>query len=266
MDKLILIKLGGSLITNKGRPFSAHKDVIRRLGQEVRSAKKTIKDKIVIGHGSGSFGHTLAKKYQTQRGILGSSGGILGLTLVKNAAASLNGIVTEIFLDVGLPVFPFSPSNFIVSQDQKGKVVFLDPITEALKRKVIPLVYGDIIFDTHRGYCIFSTEKVLGAMVEGLSKKYEIKKVIYCGNTDGVYDHKGNTIPIITRRSFKKFEKDISGSDAPDVTGGMVHKVEESLKMAIKFKLETIIINGEIQGRLKKALLGEEVPSTRIVV
>lgn len=66
----MLVKLGGSLITDKNTPFAEQRDVIDRLTMEIHEAKHEKDITLVVGHGSGSYGHLLARRYQTQRGVI----------------------------------------------------------------------------------------------------------------------------------------------------------------------------------------------------
>jgi isopentenyl phosphate kinase len=79
-----------------------------------------------------------------------------------------------------------------------------------------------------------------------------------------VYDANQKTIEKITRKNFEKIKKDIIGVATTDVTGGMLHKVEEGLNVSKKTGIKTLIINGMTKGNLKKAILGKEVNGTRI--
>lgn len=120
-----------------------------------------------------------------------------------------------------------------------------------------------MIIDKKIGCTIFSTEKVLSILAKELLKNYKIR-IIYVTNVDGVYDEKGKTIPVITDKNFKSLKSSIIGASGVDVTGGMLHKVEESLKLAKETGIETLIINGNSPGLLKDAVLGRKVLSTLI--
>ena len=91
-------------------------------------------------------------------------------------------------------------------------------------------------------------------------------KIIQCGVTDGVYDDKGRAIARLTPRSFRKLKRQISGSGGVDVTGGMYHKVKQSLNIASRFGVPTRIINGRTQGNLKKAIISKEVGGTVVAM
>lgn len=261
MQKLLLIKLGGSLITDKDRPLHARGIVIRKLGEEIAVSLKKYKGKIILGHGSGSFGHEVASKYQTQKGIINKQS-LKGLSFVSDTAIALNRIVAANFLKAGLPIVSFSPGSFIIASRNNPQKAFLEPISEALSLGVIPLVYGDVVFDKVQGVNITSTEKILTVLASGLSKKYKIEKIIYGGITDGVYDKEGKTIPKITPKNYSKVRAAVGVSGSKDITGGMIHKVKEALKAAKKVKAPILIINASKPGLLRRALVGKSVPGT----
>lgn len=261
MKKLILIKIGGSVITDKSKPFTAKPKVIRRLAKEIRTAREKLgKDTLfLIGHGSGSFGHTIASKYQTQKGLINKNS-IKGFCLTSEAAVDINRIVLKEFIKAGLPVVSFSPLSFTYSNK-----VFLEPILKSLKLRFVPLVYGDVVFDIEKGFVIHSTEKTLSILARELRNSYKIEKIVECGDTDGVYDSKGKTIPEINPKNFKEVEKWITGSKSTDVTGGMIHKVKESLRLAKETKIPTVLINGNRKGSLKKAIKGQSISGSWIL-
>ncbi|MBU0569727.1 isopentenyl phosphate kinase family protein, partial [Patescibacteria group bacterium] len=255
MKKLILIKLGGSVITDKSKAYCAKEKVITRLGKEIFEAQKKYEGKLIIGHGQGSFAHIPASKYQTHLGLINKES-VKGAVVTSNMAIEPNRIVMSSFIKVGLLVKTFSPASFILAKDKKLQKLFLEPILNALQTGLIPVMYGDVIEDVKKGFCIFSTDKIFRMLINSLSRDYKIEKIIFCSDTDGVYDSNGKTIARITPSWFKKNIGMIGGSKSTDVTGGMLHKVEECLKMAEKYGVQSLIINGNVDGNLKKAILG----------
>jgi len=118
-----------------------------------------------------------------------------------------------------------------------------------------------VILDLKTGCTIFSTEKVLTILAKEMKDEYKIR-MIYCTNTDGVYNERGKTIKKITSKNFGRLKNSILEAKGVDVTGGMLHKVEEALNLASKEGVETVIINGETLGQLKNLLLGKRVIGT----
>lgn len=263
MRNLVLIKLGGSVITNKKIPYALQEENIIRLSREIAKARRVIgKDTFfVIGNGGGSFSHPLAAKYGIQNGFINKRG-LKGFSLTSNAEIEMNRIVMKYLIKAGLPVVSFAPASFVLSKNHENGV-FLDPIREALTKGIIPVVYGDMIIDTKRGCIAFSAEKVLGLLAGRFKPQFNETRIINCTETEGVYDQFGKTIPKITPQNFTKLKKFVHRSDKIDITGGMLHKVNEALKLA-KNKISSMIISGQIKGNLFNAILGDKVIGTVI--
>ena len=69
MKELVFIKLGGSLITDKTRPYTPLLDVMDDLALQITTTLQAQPDlRLVIGHGAGSFGHVAASEYKTRDG------------------------------------------------------------------------------------------------------------------------------------------------------------------------------------------------------
>jgi len=245
MKNLVLVKLGGSVITDKSKPFTARIDVIQKLAKKIKSFKNKNTD-LIIGHGSGSFAHVPASKYQIHRGLIRKDS-VWGLAQTADAAIQINRIVISEFLKLKIPVVSFAPLSFIFD-----KIIIIDHIKKALEIEIIPIIYGDVIMNKKQGFEIYSGERTLDVLATKLTKFYRRIKIIYYTNTDGVYDNKGKTISLITPKNFKKVKKYLEGSDNTDVTGGMIHKVEESLKLVQKLDAEVYIMNGLSMGKMTK--------------
>lgn len=258
---LTAIKLGGSLITDKTVQSSFRADVTRRIAAEVQRARVDNPDlELLLGHGSGSFGHFEAKKYDTLNGV-STAQGWYGFARVAHVAAQLNKLVAEQMLDAGIPVFPIQPSASIMASDGKIHTMHLDNIQTCLQNGLVPLVYGDVAFDTIRGGTIVSTETVFDFLVASL----RATRILLIGEVDGVYDGTGHVIPEITTGNFEEISVHLGSSRGVDVTGGMYAKVKDMLQIANTPPYPIIeIINGLVPDRLYMALINQPVPLTRI--
>ncbi len=245
MKNLVLVKLGGSVITDKSKAFTARVDVIRKLAKEIYKFENKNTD-LVIGHGGGSFPHVFASKYQTQKGLINKDS-IRGFCLTADAAIEIDRIVVSELLKLGINCASFAPLSFIYA-----KKSFIGPIKKTLDLGVIPVVYGDVLMNKDQGFEIISTERILDILTPKLSPFYKKIKIIHYTDTFGVYDDKGKTIPLITPRNFSSIKKYLTGSKNADVTGGMIHKVEESLNLVKKIDAEIYIVNGLSKGRSTK--------------
>lgn len=252
------------MITDKTKEFTAREKNISRLALEIKRSRKKYGGTIIIGHGAGSFAHTPAAKYKTISGLqnigkkdsVSYKNSLFGMSQVEDAARRLNAIVIKNFIKEKLPAFPFSPASFIFSDTKDCFTSYFDPLIGALKIGVIPVVYGDVIVDRKIGCTIFSTEKILSLLAKKMQKNYKIK-MIYCSDVDGVYDDTGKVIPKITGKNFDRIKPSILGAKVVDVTGGMLHKVQESLAIAQKYNIDTQIVNGLKKDVLYHSILGK---------
>lgn len=255
--KLTFVKLGGNLIAPKSWPEqTADVKTIRRLGKEI----KKFRGRLIVGHGGGNFPHVVAVKYKTHLGF-SDEAGRLGASLTQAAASKLNQIVVAEFLKLGLPVVAISPHDIWVTSGGKIVKEFIEPIETVLKQQLIPMIYGDVIWDEKQGCVIFSTETCLSYLARSLGK---VERIIQVSSEEGVLDSEGEVIEKIARDNFRQLKWQISGAKGLDVTGGMLHKVEESLKLAENLGVETLIVSGKVPGRLSLALRSEKVLGTRI--
>lgn len=246
MQEIILVKLGGSIITDKAKPYTLRSKVLQRLAKELTTSPYPL----IISHGAGSFAHTSAQKYGGMQGYTNT----LGLATVAKDALSLNTIVVNALIQVGIPALPFRSLNTVITREGTIQESFFCPLIEALRQGFIPVVYGDVLLDASWKSTIYSGEKILGEIAAYLlQRNYQIHSVIEVGITDGVYTQKHLRIPTITQTSWPKVVKEITKGHSPDVTGGMQHKIEEALLLTER-NITTNIINGLRIHELSKAL------------
>ncbi len=262
-DELIFLKLGGSLITDKAKAFTAREEVIRRAAREVKRALASKpRLRLLLGHGSGSFGHFVAKRFDLLR-----TKNWRGYAETGAAAARLNRLVADIFLEEGVPIVSIQPSASALCRD--GKLVHLEvhPIKEALIHGLVPLVYGDVAMDKELGCTIVSTEQIFAY----LARKLRPQWIILAGRVDGVFTAdplvKPEARPIeeITPENFAMVEEVLAGSHGVDVTGGMLSKVRIMYQLvqdqpSIRIRL----ISGERPGLIEKSISGEYEGGTLI--
>lgn len=264
MKRLILIKLGGSLITDKEKPFTPKTEVIDNLSKQIKEVLKQDKNlSLIIGNGGGSFPHYPAVKYKMNEGIKDDQQRY-GFCLVQDAAARLNRIIVASLLKNRVNACSVSPSSMILSEGGKIKNFFIQPVVKMLDLNIIPVIYGDIVVDTVMGAKIFSTEHLLNQIVIRLKNSFKIIKVIHNGLTKGVLDSNGGLIKRINSNNFNRIKKIFYQTKGFDVTGGMAHKVKECIDLA-KYGIPSLIINGSLsKDILKKAILGEKIEGTLI--
>ena len=252
VENLIFVKLGGSLITDKRRRATPHRGILRRLALELRDALNADPTlHVVLGHGSGSFGHWEANHYNTHQGV-STPDQWHGFAQVSAAAARLNRIVVDLFLEAGVPLISLQPSATALAQ--AGHIAQFDDsiICHALEHHLVPLIYGDVAFDQNWGGTILSTETLFVHLAEVLRPT----RILLLGNAPGVMDNQKNVIPSITPETYPHIEQHLRGSQYTDVTGGMADKVKQMIDLIQALPgLQVWILTGRQPGNLTQALL-----------
>jgi len=253
------LKLGGSLITDKMQAQTPRLETLRRLVREIEAARCGCPQmKLVLGHGSGSFGHMPARRYGTRQGVR-SAEAWQGFVEVGRAAAALNRLVLEALWEAGLPALPFSPLASVSAEDGRAASWNLEPLQAALQAGLLPVVYGDIIFDRQRGGTILSTEDLF----EYLAPRLRPSRVLLAGIETGVgadFPACTQLLPEISTENFGLLGEALGGAAAVDGPGGMLEKVRICLRLAQSVPgLQARIFSGEQPGAVAAALCGEAV-------
>lgn len=256
---LIFLKLGGSLITDKDRPKTARVDIINRLCGEIAAAKEEKPHlNIILGHGSGSFGHASAKKNGTHGGVRSSEEWI-GFAEVWRDARELNQIVMSSLDEANLPAISFPPSAMVTTDHRKIITWDTQNIQSALQAGLLPVIMGDVIFDHGQGGTILSTEELF----HYLALVIRPDRILYAGKDEGVWEdfpQCQKLISKITLQTFPQIQAAIQASASVDVTGGMLLKVQSMLHLVQQIpNLKVQIFSGLEAGNVHKALTGEEL-------
>lgn len=258
----IFLKLGGSLITDKDKPYTAKKKIIGRIAEEISAARKADPDlQLLLGHGSGSFGHYAAADYGTRDGVSNDREWD-GFQKVWYAARSLNQIVVEAFHRTNLPVISFPPSACILADNKQVKSWTTQPIQTALEHGLIPVLYGDVIFDKALGGIIYSTEDLFSALLPKLKPDL----ILIAGKEAGVwedYPHNTKLYKTITSRDYDHILSNLGSSGSTDVTGGMAAKVGLMIDIVRSNPgIRARIFSGSEPGNIQNALSGADIGTT----
>ena len=168
----------------------------------------------------------------------------------------------DILLEEGLPAVSLRPMSMMIADAGKLKNNLFEIVEEVLNQDLIPVIYGDVIWDKKWKSTIYSGETTLNKIGIYLSQKgFKVDKIIQVGETNGVYDNKGKTIPSISKRNWKSIQQYVFNSSRADVTGGMKHKIENALDIAGK-GIKTWITNGIIPNEFRYALRGKRGHAT----
>lgn len=257
--KPLIVKLGGSVVTDKGKKFMVKSGVLRRLARELA----TYRGPLVVIHGGGSFGHPVASKYSIADGYKKKSQ-LMGLSLTHQAMERLNSYVIQAFQGAGIPAVPVQPSACAVVSDGRIKSMEITPIKELLSRGFTPVLYGDAVPDLKTGISILSGDQI----VVYLARKLGAPRVVLGVDVDGVFaaNPKKEEGPMLVKKITPadwKLVAYLGTAGAGDVTGGMRKKVEELLELA-KQGVEAEVVNATKPNFLKKAIHGKSGQGTII--
>lgn len=261
MRDVVIVKLGGSLITDKGRLASLRADVLRRLCGEISEALGLMPEALLVAHGSGSFGHAAAEVHGLSAGARATTAGIAE---TQAQARRLHELVLAALREAGVECFSFVPGSAMVMDEAVEVSLHAEPLRLALELGLVPVSFGDVVLDRSRGASICSTEVLLSAVVASLSQQpFRVRRILWLGDTDGVYDEAGETIPEISRESSAAVLARVGEAAGTDVTGGMRLRIETGLRLAVE-GVTSHLVNGLETGLLRRALLNQETSGTRI--
>jgi isopentenyl phosphate kinase len=238
-------------------------DVIERLAREIKNAldERANDLQLIIGHGAGSFGHTVAAKYQTHKGAISPESWI-GFAEVAAAMADLNYIVLKALRQAGVPAIRFQPSASTRTRGEQLMYFETFPLKEVIKHNLVPVIHGDVSVDANQGMSIVSTE----LLFDNLARELAPHRIILAGQVDGVYEADPLTNPEaeliaeIDRSNWDEVEAMLGGSHGVDVTGGMFSKVREMYRLTLAMPpMQAMIMSAEIPGNLEAVLKGQMV-------
>ncbi len=252
---LTVLKLGGSIITNKKKEFTASRKRISRLIKEIRIGAS---GPLIIVHGGGSYGHHMAKRYGLSEGYRNQSQ-IVGFVRTRQSMMELNRIILDSAIRNGLPCVSLQPSAFVKMKNRRIEEIDLRIVMDLLNLQMIPLLFGDVALDQLLGFCILSGDQLACRLATELAAS----RVILAVDVDGVFDSDPKLNPEArlmermkaahARALIQKGEERARGSD---VTGQMMGKLKEMLP-AVERGIRVVILNGCVPRRVSEALKGK---------
>src|SRR5690242_12207469 len=166
MQRLVLIKLGGSVITFKDKPLTANCDAINNIAQVLSQLSMSI----ILVHGGGSFGHYWSVKYDMHTKPAKYSKN--GVAVVKNSMIELNKIILDSFLKNKLNPYCLPPTDFMFGDKADTKKV--KEILKIAKDGLIPVSYGDVLWHGQNKFYILSGDKIIGILAKVLKPRLVI--------------------------------------------------------------------------------------------
>lgn len=265
-NEIFLLKLGGSLLTDKNKPFSLREDIIKNAIKQLIAAN----EKVILIHGGGSFGHPLAKKYNILKGVNTSiQNQILGLTKTHQAMNKLNSYLVKQFLEQGYPSLSIQPSSTFMKDSEKIITISTDIIEATLDLNIMPILYGDIILDKQGSFSILSGDQIIFELCKNL-ERYRISKVIFTMETDGIYvkDEQSSENSILATECYSDDLESLNLANLGqkiDVTGGIMGKLN-FIKQICDLSIPVQLINGLKDEYIYKSLKNQKIDCTNILI
>lgn len=248
---MILIKLGGSVLTHKDRKHTFRTRIAKRLLKEIKASE--VEDYIIV-HGGGSFGHPGAKKYSINE--KSSEPSPEGVSKVQLDMRKMNNRLLDLMQALRMWGVSIPGGLVTLFKDGELETINEDIFERYLDLDTIPVTFGDVTVDLEEGMTICSGDDI----ALGLSNL--VDKTIFVSDVDGIYKE-GEIVELFDEEMFPLSSEDLpEGRDGIDVTGGMNQKVNKMLD--ISKNCDTYLVNGERNDNLRLLLDGEEALSTEV--
>ncbi len=214
---LVVVKLGGSAVTVKDKPFTPNLEAIREVAKGLARSSK----RLIIVLGGGSYGHQAVALVKEAGGSLAE-----GLSIVSNAMLELALLVADALLSEGIKTVIFPPHAFCYPEGLKPNCDW-SAIARFLQAGVTPLTYGDVYPKAGSMEIVSGDELAVEAAC-----MLRAERLVFISSVPGVFDASGKVVEILDRKTLHKVleKKAVGGSPAIDVTGGMRRKLEAILE------------------------------------
>jgi isopentenyl phosphate kinase len=257
---MLLVKLGGSVITVKSKYRTLRGPDLSRLARELAAGAGP--DTVLV-HGAGSYGHILAAKHRLDGGFR-SAEQLVAVSHVQRDVRALDLKVLDALLRARLRPIAVPPSLVMRYHEGRPETFEGRPFRDYLSQEFLPVSFGDVVMDTKRRFAIASGDDV----ILELAKLFRPDRVVFVADVDGVYtadpkrDRGARRLDLVDAAALGTIA--LTNAAGPDVTGGLRRKLERMLEIA-KHARDVRIVNGLARGRLEAAARGEDVVGTRVV-
>ncbi|MFC6757780.1 MULTISPECIES: isopentenyl phosphate kinase [Haloarcula] len=216
----VVLKLGGSVVTEKDQPETVDDDALASAADAVAASD----ERLVVVHGGGSFGHHHAAEYgvSTTEGTHDAA----GVTAIHGAMKRLNDAVVTALAERGVPAVPVHPLS-AASRDAAGALALpTEQVRTLLAEGFVPVLHGDLVAHRGEGTTVLSGDE----LVVELTPAVEADRVGVCSTVPGVLNDEGEVIDRIT--AFDEVASALGASEATDVSGGMAGKIRALLALS----------------------------------
>ena len=229
MESATVVKLGGSIITDKSKECTPNLESIYNAADDIASYHRPL----ILLHGGGSYAHPIVRKARLQSGVTAR----FQLRLISETELHLDELTRIIgvsLLRKGKPFAPIRPMSFMTLNGGQIRRYFIEPIIKALNLGLVPLISGDLAFDEQRGCGVVSADRIASMLGEKLS----VSRVLFGCDVDGVFTEnpktskKARLIDVVSRKNYLRVLSMLERTQPSDATGSMLGKVKEAIRLA----------------------------------
>lgn len=255
---MFLIKLGGSVITDKAKASTFKPEVVAHLAQQLATTNQSY----VLMHGAGSYGHVLAKKHNLNQGYR-QKDQYLGFAQTHASVQQLNSLVLEQLHAEKIPAVGVPPHAILQLDNHQPKNPDLSIFTDYIDTGFVPVTYGDVVLDHTLKFSICSGD----LLIHLLAKHYKPDFVIFVMDEDGIYtsnpktDSKALLLSETTANELNTLTT--QANNHADVTSGMKGKINTIQHLAL-LGIDTFVVNGNHPERLHNILHNKPTISTHV--
>lgn len=244
-----IVKLGGSVITDKGEPLSVNIPTLLGIGEEIATAMQATNISLAIVHGGGSYGHPSVRDCLDREGFIDEPCYVRTAYLMSE----LSLIVTQVLIAAGIPAVTLSTRSICAVRSRRLDCK-LGLAAEMVDRGLVPVLFGDGVL-SDEGYEVASGDDIVWLLAKAMSGA----EVIFVTDVDGIFDKDPRRSPdarLLKEVSASEALTFVGGSGKTDVTGGMRSKLVKGLKHA-KGWGKAYVVNGWRRWNLFNLLTGK---------
>jgi isopentenyl phosphate kinase len=251
--RVLALKIGGSVATDKERPFSVRLRALEHIAAQLAEAAQRQGLRYGVVLGGGSFGHVVAHEMRSRCAAPAEALSATTMAMVELAQA-----VADVLAMHGLRPVVYPPHAFCSPRGLRPNCRW-EHVATALGLGATPLLYGDA-YPCGGDWCIVSGDELAVEMACSLGASH----LVYLTDVDGVYGPDGR---LLERVRVAELE-DQAGSRRTgyDVTGGLARKIMALRENWCSSLRGVWVVNGlSSDDRLLRLLAtGETSPATLV--
>lgn len=245
---ITLVKIGGSVLTDKRRPLVFQQEYARGVAADIRLSGTVP----VIVHGTGSWAKAIGRHYHSDAGWFRDA---TGFQMTCLRIRRLQEALSAALRDEGVVCCPLQANAVFHRTHGTLDLCSTEPIKRLVAAGVSPVLGGDLLVEGPGVFRVVSSD----AIAVAIARRLGVGDCVFATDVDGVWDPAGALVPELTEPDVP-----VNDSDLRDVTGGMSAKVLAAMDIAAT-GARTTIVNGRIRGRVRDALIRRDVTGTRVV-